>query len=1473
MTRVHAEALALVNWRGIFYERFELDRHVTGLEGDNGAGKTTVMIAAYVVLLPDMTRLRFTNLGESGATGGDKGIWGRLGETGRPSYAVLDFWHPRGERLLAGVHLERKGEPTVEPTPFIVTGLARAIRLQDILLLTQGELDGVPERDELRDIVARLGGRIEWFSSAREYFAKLFELGITPLRLGTDEERNKLNEMLRTSMTGGMSRGLLTELRSFLLKEEVGLADTLQRMRANLDACRRTRSEVQDAQRLEREITAIYEAGDSMFATAVAGNRQRAEESQRRMQEAESRRHAAEEAVVAAETALEEARSKVVATVRRKEEAALAMSEAQAWMARVADAMHWAHEVQARSHAMAQATERWDIATEARSSAERGLEQAQLHLERASSDRERAAQGLGDLQQGLEELNRRADAHQRVQRRLADAQRLLKRPRLVSGDLRAVRHDAASRLTTVDNERTVTKRQLSDTDRHRKEHASATAALVTIADEGINLAEPLEAARMALARVDQWSHDAAQKSTLTLDLREAEIENARQTHARTRAEEAGLPPDSGSAAAVGALEATEAALALLEQRAHHARSEAREGQRAHDLAVQEVETLRTQAATFHRLAVLAARIALAVDQPVSDRRGLETARALLHERRAETRARMQETSVHRDELLAAAANLLYAGGAFPEELLRVRDDLGAELLATRFDDVEPSRAAQVEAYLGHLAQALIVSDVDAATSAARARPESLTTLWLVSEGTEIIVDARSGAVSANGDAVVDESGARRITRIPGRPTLGRAAREQRASEMQEAAEDLLVDIDSQRFALQQINATIADADALLEGISIWLAGDAEHSITEAERHVAEAATRTEAATQAATDADAEASRLRPRLQLLRDLLPDSALLDATDRSERVTELRHALADAELATEALARAGNAPTTLRHLLDALREAPLSDIDLEAARMRLRQLDAKRDTLNEAIEAIDYVADHLNALQWADAAQRLAEQEGLAPALRAQLDAAIVVVHEAQAANDQARELLDTASRDFNERDAQRAIATERLREATTRLASTGVAEPNEALLMRAQAQLTAAREASVELDRNLGEMQKAVGARESALTVAKRYVATQTEAEESERRLGRPFIESWQRLYPQIDAAGLNTTELALRLDQEFAGRGSVNLFPVAQEKRAVLFERLQMAMGGREVLEHIDHLRAGGDVTGGEAYLHIWLAVRTWLLSRLPAHIADVDEPLTAMVRFRDHLTGIEERLGRQEQALIGTSEGVARGIDVQVRKARGRVQRLNSNLQRVAFGSIRAIRVQMAQVERMQGVLKALRSGDAQGLLFESTLPVEEALERIIQQYAGGRGGGQKMLDYREYLHLEVEVRRQEADTWETASPTRLSTGEAIGVGAALMMVVLTEWEHDANLLRGQRTSGSMRFLFLDEANRLDDANFGTVLELCRHLDLQLLVAAPDVARAEGCTVYRLTRGFGDDGRESVLVSGRRAVARLSAEA
>jgi len=88
--------------------------------------------------------------------------------------------------------------------------------------------------------------------------------------------------------------------------------------------------------------------------------------------------------------------------------------------------------------------------------------------------------------------------------------------------------------------------------------------------------------------------------------------------------------------------------------------------------------------------------------------------------------------------------------------------------------------------------------------------------------------------------------------------------------------------------------------------------------------------------------------------------------------------------------------------------------------------------------------------------------------------------------------------------------------------------------------------------------------------------------------------------------------------------------------------------------------------------------------------------------------------------------------------------------------------------------------------------------------------------------------------------------------------------VVLTEWERDSTLLRGKKSNGSLRFLFLDEANRLSQDNLGVLFDLCQHLDLQLLIAAPEVARAKGNTTYRLVRKTSADGREEVLANGRR---------
>jgi chromosome partition protein MukB len=316
----------------------------------------------------------------------------------------------------------------------------------------------------------------------------------------------------------------------------------------------------------------------------------------------------------------------------------------------------------------------------------------------------------------------------------------------------------------------------------------------------------------------------------------------------------------------------------------------------------------------------------------------------------------------------------------------------------------------------------------------------------------------------------------------------------------------------------------------------------------------------------------------------------------------------------------------------------------------------------------------------------------------------------------------------------------------------------------------------------------------------------------------------------------------------------------------ESKRAVLVDRLAAARGGAELAKALE--TAGEDVPGGRdgrRTLAAWLDVRAWLLRRLPAQIAELGQPLLGLGRLRDDLSELEARLERQESELRGTSADVARSIDVQLRRAGAQVKRLNRALDGVRFGGISGIRVQLDRIEKMDQVLRALREGETQELLFQSNLPIEEALDEIFRRHAGGRSGGQKLIDYREYLDLSVQIQRRAEQAWERVNPSQVSTGEAIGIGAALMMVILSEWERDDQLLRQKRSFGSLRFLFLDEANRLSQDNLGVLFDLCEVLDLQLLIAAPEVARAQGNTTYRLVRRVSEDGVEEVLVTGRRA--------
>jgi chromosome partition protein MukB len=1469
MSRTRAQTLVLVNWKGVFYERYLIDRHVTALEGANGAGKTTVMIAAYVVLLPDMSRLRFTNLGETGATGGDKGIWGRLGEPGRPAYSAIDFALASDHRLIAGVHLERKGEPSVEPTPFIISGLDADVRLQDVLLLSQGDHEVVPELSELRENAARFGGRMQVFGTARDYFAALFDQGVTPLRLTTDEERNKLNEMLRTSMTGGISRALTSELRSFLLKEETGLADTLQRMKANLDACKRTRTEVQESQRLEREIGGVFEAGQTMFAAAFFATRERADELRRRLAEAEEAQRKAQERLAEAEDQLAHVCDELGKKGARHEALAAEVNAAEDWLRRLQQALQASEEVARRREELSSAEADTQIALDHRKAREEIRNQCRATLHRCREDHKRAGGGLADLQRGLDELHRRAGAYRQALRRKGEAERLLEADELAIGAISGRVAESRAQLDQVDRSRRDARQRLADADEHRREHAAALAALELMANQTVESDDAHPIALQQLRRFRDLEALAGRLSTIAAELAEARKLASRQAQAREQAEKLSLSLSGQRPARVEItehLEQTERERERFLEQAREAQAGLADCQRTLDAARAQQKELSDREPIWRDLATRAKHLADELGCSLTSLPELQVVREIVVQHLTQVKASESELVERREDLQSAARELLAAGGPFDPELLRLKDALGAELLAGAFEDASLEDAAVLEARLGPLVQALVVDDPATAAKQVHGRSESLSDVWLVSRDEDA---ARLGAGAARQsaeatDVVVSEQRAIRVTRIPTRPRLGRKAREKRAAELRAEADELDAQIETARADRRRLERLAEDGEALLAGHAVWLGGDPATSLEAILGQLSEAQEQQGIHRAAVTRHQEAARQLAPHIEALRGLLGTAVLLDPPDHDQRRGALDRDHDAAQAAQAEIHRCREAARVVEDRIDVLRRTPLSETEVAILETELSRLSDERDRLDAAIEAMEFVSGNAEALGWDDAPAQLEANRSLVPALEEQLRRAEEALAEAEASVETSEEEFERATAKWQDAEGRRRAAVEQLRAAEQRFTEMEIQDPTEAAVATARDEMHRLKEEATALAAELDVLKTTQGRREAEHEQAGREYVDSEEKVASERRVATPAVERWERLLTAAADSNFHATELTGGEGGVGEIRGSANLWQEALRQRTKLVERVSVASAGQELLARAEKEQTGTDLESVDVYLELWLAVRDWLRRRLPAQVAEVDDPREALLRLRDQLTGLEERLARQEDDLRGTSEDVARGIDVQIRKARGQVNRLNQNLGGVSFGSIEGIRVKVQLVGRMEQVLRALREGAVQGLLFEENLPIEEALDEIFRRYGGGRTGGQRLLDYREYVHLQVEVRRTAGSDWEVANPTRLSTGEAIGVGAALMMVVLTEWERDANLLRGKRANGSLRFLFLDEANRLSHDNLGVLFDLCQTLDLQLLIAAPEVARAEGNTTYRLVRRVDADGREEVLVSGRR---------
>ena len=282
----------------------------------------------------------------------------------------------------------------------------------------------------------------------------------------------------------------------------------------------------------------------------------------------------------------------------------------------------------------------------------------------------------------------------------------------------------------------------------------------------------------------------------------------------------------------------------------------------------------------------------------------------------------------------------------------------------------------------------------------------------------------------------------------------------------------------------------------------------------------------------------------------------------------------------------------------------------------------------------------------------------------------------------------------------------------------------------------------------------------------------------------------------------------------------------------------------------------DALRLSEDSAKPENKVKFFIAVYQHLRERIRQDILKTDDPIDAIEQMEVELSRLTEELTSREQKLAISADSVANIMRKTIQREQNRIRLLNQGLQNIAFGQVKSVRLVVNIRDTHAMLLDALsgQKAEYEDLFNNNKITFSEALAKLYQRLnphidMGQRSPqtiGEELLDYRHYLDLEVEVFRG-ADGWLRAESGALSTGEAIGTGMSILLMVVQSWEEESRRLRGKDII-PCRLLFLDEAARLDAKSISTLFELCDRLDMQLLIAAPENISPEKGTTYKLVR-------------------------
>ncbi|MCQ9102079.1 chromosome partition protein MukB [Vibrio alginolyticus] len=1459
------QSLTMVNWNGFFARTFDIDGLVTTLSGGNGAGKSTTMAAFITALIPDQTLLHFRNTTEAGSSQSsrDKGLYGKL----QPGacYAALDVVNSRNQRLLFAVKLQQVAgrDKKVDIKPFVIQGLPSHVKPTDILVESVSATQArVRQINEVKESIAEFEGvQFKAFSSIVDYHAQMFEFGVIPKKLRNSGDRSKFYRLIEASLYGGISSAITRSLRDYLLPQNGGVKKAFQDMesalrenRMTLEAIKTTQADRDLFKHLITEST-NYVAADYM---------RHANERRKKLEQTLSLRSelfGSRETLIEQNNLLNRVQEELELLIESESSLEQDYQAASDHLQLVQNALRQQEKIERYQEDLEELSERLEeqmmVVEEAQERVMMAEEQATVAEEEVDSLKTQ----LADYQQALDVQQTRALQYQQAVQALEKAKQLLGDDSLTAESAQALVSELKSKESENTNALLSVKHKLDMSSAAAEQFETALKLVQSIVGQ-VERKDASEHAKTAIAKAresqqiaqneQQWRaqhRDLERSLNQQRQARELVAEYKKQYHVELTDEVTFEQERERHATQIESLEIAQ----------EEVRDQRGEQRRLEQNAAAEISKLEAIAPAWIAANDALEKLREQSGEELEDRHAVMNHMQVVLEQERELSLAKDKLAERRSQLDAEIERLASPGGSNDPRLKGLADTLGGVLLSEIYDDITIDDAPYFSAMYGPARHAIVVSDLSGIEEKLVELDDCPEDLYIIEGDIDAFDDSSFDAEELEGAVCVRMNDRQmRYSRLPEIPLFGRAAREQRLELLRNEREEVVEKHAKAAFDSQKMQR-LYQAFNLFVSNHIQVAFDADP-----EQALATIRDKRNQIARVLADLDAKEQQQRSQLQTSKQALSSldklashMVLVEDESLQARFDELEEKIAQLAEAKNFLNNHAKAVTQLENIASALDADPEQFDALEA---EYKAADERLQDLKKQIFALSDLVERRHYFAYSDSVDLLNKSSELSEQLKAKLV-------QAEQMRTRSREELKQSQGQMNQYNqvlaslkSSHQAKLETVQEFKQELQEFGV-NADEGAEERAMRRRDELHERLHTSRSRKSEYERTITSTELEMKgLAKRLKKVQKEYVEL-----RTFVVA-------AKAGWCSVLRLARENDVERRLHKRELAYMSADELRSMSDKSLgalRLAVANNDDLR--DALRLSEDNARPERKVLFYIAVYQHLRERIRQDIIRTDDPVEAIEEMEVELARLTEELTQRENRLAISSESVASIIKKTIQREQNRIRMLNQGLSNISFGQVKGVRLNVKIRESHEVLLNGLATQQEQHKdLFESTrFTFSEAMAKLFQRVnphidMGQRSPqvlGEELLDYRNYLELSVEVNRG-TDGWLQAESGALSTGEAIGTGQSILLMVVQSWEEESRRLRSKDIV-PCRLLFLDEAARLDAKSIATLFELCDRLDMQLLIAAPENISPEKGTTYKLVRKVFKD-HEHVHVVGLR---------